>query len=83
MIHRAAVDFDTPQTRAASRTEPPGMTIMAGAFLGRPRRLPCALARCRPRLHPFSNARPFELRDRAKDAHLQLARRGRGVDPLF
>lgn len=23
-IHRAAVDFETPHTRAASRTEPPG-----------------------------------------------------------
>ena len=31
LIHRAAVDFDTPQARAASRTEPPGIFAVVGA----------------------------------------------------
>jgi hypothetical protein len=34
-IRLAAVDFETPQILAAERTEPPGMAIVAGAFLGR------------------------------------------------
>src|SRR5262245_14100786 len=31
-IHRAAVYFDTPQMRAAARTEPPGTSIVAFTF---------------------------------------------------
>jgi hypothetical protein len=34
LIHRAAVDFDTPQIRAASRTEPPGTAIVEGSLRG-------------------------------------------------
>jgi hypothetical protein len=45
LIHRAAVEFDTPQSRAASRTEPPGMKT--GAF--RPSRIS-------PSRQPFSIA---------------------------
>jgi len=33
-IQRAAVDFDTPQVRAAVRTLPPGMAIVVGTFRG-------------------------------------------------
>jgi hypothetical protein len=47
-IHRAAVVFDTPHANAAWRTEPPGMTTVERTFRGRPRRFPCALARCKP-----------------------------------
>ena len=33
LIHRAAVDFETPHTRAASRTEPPGTFAVTTARL--------------------------------------------------
>src|SRR5262245_37541062 len=35
-----------------------------------------------PGQHSLSDALPFELRDGAQDMHLQLAGRGRRVDPL-
>jgi hypothetical protein len=47
LIHRAAVDFDTPHAHAASRTDPPGTAIVDAALRGLPRRFPCALARAR------------------------------------
>src|SRR5206468_7283411 len=39
---------DTPHSRAASRTDPPGTTSDDGTFRGLPSRLPCARARARP-----------------------------------
>ena len=39
-IQRAAVDFDTPQVRAAARTVSPGMATVVGAFRGLPNRVP-------------------------------------------
>jgi hypothetical protein len=42
LIHRAAIDLDTPQTAAAARTEPPGTSISL-TFLGLPSRQPFAL----------------------------------------
>jgi hypothetical protein len=56
LIHRAAVDFDTAQTRAASRTEPLGTTIVEGTLRGLPSRFPCALARCIRRFDPALDA---------------------------
>ena len=47
-IHRAAVDFDTPHTSAAARTEPPGTAIGFGTLRGRPSRVPCVRARAKP-----------------------------------
>ena len=44
-IHRAAVDFDTPHTSAAARTEPPGAAIGFGTLPGRPSCVPCVRAR--------------------------------------
>ncbi|HET9831835.1 MAG TPA: ATP-binding cassette domain-containing protein, partial [Vicinamibacterales bacterium] len=42
LIHRAAVDFDTPQARAAARTEPPGTGPATVVRRRRPSRLACA-----------------------------------------
>jgi len=75
-IQRAAVDFETPHTHAASRTEPPGTTIVAGTFRGLPSRVPCALARASPastrsRIRSFSNS--------ARAARMWSCRRPAGV----
>ena len=36
-----------------------------------------------PRCHPLGDPCPLELSDGGQDMHLQLARRGRGVDALL
>jgi hypothetical protein len=82
VIQRAAVDFDTPQTRAALRTEPPGMAIVAGAFLGLPSPLPMPPGTREACTNAFPNATPLKLRDRAEDVHLQLAGGCGRVDAL-
>ena len=47
-IHLVAVLFETPHAFAAARMLPPGTSMTAGCFLGRPSRRPCLLARCNP-----------------------------------
>ena len=74
--------FDTPQASAATRTVPPGTSITAGLFLGRPSRLPCALALCSPAINPFPNPLSLELGQGREDMQLELASRCRAVDPF-
>jgi hypothetical protein len=72
-IHRAAVDFDTPQRRAASRTDPPGIAIVVGAFPRPAQSFPLCPGPLQAGLDPLSDPRALELRNGPEDVHLELA----------
>jgi hypothetical protein len=78
-IHRAAVDFDTPHTSAAARTEPPGTAIGCGTLRGRPSRVPCVRAR-QPGVDALADALALELGDCSEDVHLEFLAWRRRID---
>jgi hypothetical protein len=61
LIHRVAVDFETPHVLAAVRIEPPGMTIAAGTFWS-PQPLPLRPRPLEARQDPRSETFRFEFR---------------------
>ena len=74
---RAAVDLDTPHIRAASRTEPPGTTIVDGVARGRPKRFPSAFARRRDGFIDIDAG----IRDSIRDIQGECSQQGFAVSP--
>src|ERR1700682_4366154 len=60
-IQRASVVFDTPQLRAAARTEPPGIAIAVGALRGSPQTFPLRPGPLEPGLDALRDAGALSL----------------------
>jgi hypothetical protein len=82
LIHRAAVDFDTPHTRAASRTEPPRTAIVKRHLAWPPKQFSLRPGARQARLDSFAIPALSNSAIRAEDVHLELSDGRRRVDSL-